>query len=124
MLKRSARFLSRSFSTDDDSIDRVTAKDAFIGLPLLMTVLWFVSLPLYPLFFLFQLFEFAAAVCFLVCVFVFPITGYLIVTDGATLWRVLLCFASGFVLFGYFVLYPLYLRRHGLSRRRRGLSSR
>lgn len=119
MLKRFGGLLSRSFSTDDESINRVTAKDALVGLPLP----WLISLPLYPLFFLFQVFEVSAAICFVVCVFVFPITGYLIVTDGATLGRVLLCLTSGFVLFGYFVLYPLYLRRRGLGRHRRGLSN-
>lgn len=106
---------------DDQSINRVTAKDAFIGFPLLMTIVWFVSLPFYPLFWLIELLEEAAALCVLISVVVFMITGYLIMTDGPTLWRVVLCSTSGLVLFSYFVLFPLYLRRRGHGRKRRGL---
>lgn len=124
MLKRIARLLSRSFSMDDESINRVTAKDAFVGFPLLMTIASWISWPFYPLFLLLELFEGLAALLVLVCAVVFQVTIYLIVTDGPSFWRVLLCSVSGFVLFGYFVAYPLFRCRKGLGRRRRGLSGK
>jgi hypothetical protein len=123
MLKRFARLLSRSFSMDDESINRVTAKDAFVGFPLMMTIAWFVSLPLYPLFLLFELLEGLAALCVLACAVVFQVTIYLNVTDGPSFWRVLLCSVSGFGLFGVFVLYPLHRRRNGRGAKRRGLAN-
>lgn len=127
MLKRIARLLPRAFSLDDASINRVTAKDLLIGLPLL----WLISWPLHvlyvllcPLFVLFELCESLGGLFILACAIVFQVTIYLILTDGASFWRVLLCAVSGLGLFGYFVLFPLYRRRRGRGGVRRGLANR
>jgi hypothetical protein len=124
MLKRIARLLSRLFSMDDESINRVTAKDAFVGFPLLMTIASWISWPFYPLFLLIEMFEGLATLIVLACAVVFQVTIYLIVTDGPSFWRVVLCSVSGFGLFGSFVLYPLHRRWRGRGLKRRGLWKR
>ena len=111
-----SKLVSRGFDTDPERVDRVTLKDACVGMPVLLVVCWIAMIPLLPLVALFALFEFLAAIAFLVCVFAVSISGYGIFAGrgGWLTWLVFL--GSLFVLLGYFVVFPL-LKRHPSSKR-------
>lgn len=111
MIKWIGRQLSKGFDTDPENINRVTGRDAIVGIPLMMAVLWVVMLPLLPLILLIELFEIVAALVLLAAVFAAPITLYAIVNGRGSFMTWAIFLASSWILLGRYVLFPI-LKQH------------
>lgn len=120
MIKWFARQLSKGFDTDPEHVNRVTVKDATVGFPILVMLIWVLTIPLLPLIILIELFEFVSALVLLACIFAAPITLYAIIDGRGTVLTWVVFIASSWVLLVRYLFFPI-IKRHpsykGLVRR-------
>lgn len=119
MIKWLGRQLSKGFDTDPEHINRVTVKDATVGFPILIVVIWVLMLPLLPLFMLIDLLEVVGAVVIVVSLFAVPVSLFMIIDGQATIWTWLLFVGSLWVLLGRYVFFPILMRHPSTQRFRR-----
>lgn len=111
MIKWFTRQLSKGFDTDSEQVNRVTARDATVGFPIMLVVAFVLLVPVLPLILLAELFEFIAALILLICVFAAPITLFAIVDGRGTVLAWVIFVFSSWVLLGRYVFFPI-IKQH------------
>lgn len=119
MIKWIGQQLSKGFDTDVENINRVTFKDAMVGFPLMILVLWVLMLPLLPLILLIELFEIVAALVILASVFAAPVTLYAIFDGRGSFFTWVIFMASAWILLGRYILFPILKQQPSYARLKR-----